>query len=357
VDAADLAGLRQPRDFPAISLVMPTHRHRPENRQDPIRLRSLLDEAGRRLRDLKAELPRGQADELLRSLEKAADQVDLQHAREALVLFAAPGGEEHAFVLPYVTVTERLVFDRTFATRDLVAAREQTWKYWVLALSEQPTRLWSGEGETLTEVDNALFPLHWGGVEKAERGTPNDSARRGEFFRQVERAMAETRKADRRPIVLLGVQRYLAYFAEFASQGLRDDVIGTVEGSFDQASGHELFERAAPVLAGEQRRRRDAALAQLEPARSEKRLAAGLEEVWELAGQGRIGQLMVEHGYLAPALIEDGRLLPADAADGEPVPDAVDELIEITMAAGGEVSFVPDDSLADHDRVAAVLRY
>lgn len=44
-----------------------THRTRSENRQDSVRLRTLLDEAGRRLKELRAELPRGQADELMHS--------------------------------------------------------------------------------------------------------------------------------------------------------------------------------------------------------------------------------------------------------------------------------------------------
>lgn len=357
MDAAELAGLRAPRTFPAISLIMPTHRHRPENRQDPVRLRSLLDEAGRRLKELKQELPRGVADEVMGSLEKAADQVDPQHVAEALVLFAAADGDQHAYVLPRVSVTERIVIGTTYATRDLVAAAQHTWRYWVLALSEQPTRLWAGDGEHLTEVDNALFPLSWGGTEQAERGTPSDSARRGDFFRHVERAMAEMMKADRRPIVLLGVQRDLAYFDEYASGSIKEQVAGTVEGNFDKASAAELLDRVAPVLAAEQQRWQQDAIDALEPARSERRLASGLEAVWELAGHGRIARLVVEQGYLAPARESDGRLLPADSEDGELLEDAVDDLIEATLNSSGEIVFVPDGSLAEYDRVAAVLRY
>ena len=44
----DLATLT-PSGYPAVSLLMPTHRTPPENQQDPIRLRNLLAEAKRRL--------------------------------------------------------------------------------------------------------------------------------------------------------------------------------------------------------------------------------------------------------------------------------------------------------------------
>ena len=44
-------------------------------------------------------------------------------------------------------------------------------------------------------------------------------------------------------------------------------------------------------------------------------------------------------------------------SDGEVREDVVDEAVERTLQAGGEVSFVPDGTLADRESIAAVLRY
>jgi hypothetical protein len=358
VDSSQLADLRATRTFPAVSLIMPTHRRLPENKQDALRLKVLLDEAAKQLKQLKPDLPRGMTDEVEASLRKAAGEIDLDHAAEGLVLYAAPGGEQHSFVLPRVNVSERVVIDTTFVTRYLVAARENTWRYWVLVMSEKPTRLWSGEGEQLTEVVDALFPMTYELHEAGGEGsTPVAGGDLAGFFRQVERAMEEVQKTDPRPIIVFGVPRYLSYLDELAIAPVKEQIIGSVQGSFYRATGPELSALVNPILAGEQANARQKAIEELSAARSERRFAGGLEEIWELAGQGRIARLLVEDGYIAAARRNDTHLLPADSAEGEPVADAVDDLIEQVLTTDGQVAFVPDGSLAEHQRIVAVLRY
>jgi hypothetical protein len=157
MDAVTLSELRKPRAYPAVSVLMPTHRSVPDNRQDPIRLRNLLSEVRRRLHD-DARVAPDAADHVLRGLERAADEVDLRHASDGLVLFAAPDGEHHAFTIGQ-PVDERVVVDTGFATRDLVAAYTRTPRYWLLSLSDQRARLWDGHGEELTERATAGFPV------------------------------------------------------------------------------------------------------------------------------------------------------------------------------------------------------
>jgi hypothetical protein len=67
-----------------------------------------------------------------------------------------------------------VVIDETFATRDLVYALNRLSRYWVLALSEKPTRLFEGVKDTLVEVENQGFPMTHTG-----RGWRRASARRG----------------------------------------------------------------------------------------------------------------------------------------------------------------------------------
>jgi len=364
VDASQLAGLHAPRPFPAVSLIMPTHRRLPERRQDQIRLKVLLDETRNRLREL--ELENRVVEELMGDLEKAAAQVDFDHTAEALVLLAARGREIHSFVLPYVDVVERVIIDDSFATRDLVAMLENTWKYRVLVLGRK-TRLLEGEGLRIDEARNALFPMVYDEAvplpeEKGRfspREFPVEEERRMQFLRQIESNLLETLKQDPRPVVVVGVQRHVTSFLESIRPVLAESVMGSVEGSFDNATPAEIAAVVAPVLVEERERAQRRALDELDGARSSRRFAGGLEECWELAGTGRIRHLLVEEHYLAPARLQDGRLVEAGGGDGEGefVNDAVDDLIEAVLRGDGAVSFVPDESLAESGRVAAILRY
>jgi ABC-type cobalamin/Fe3+-siderophores transport system ATPase subunit len=75
--------------------------------------------------------------------------------------------------------------------------------------------------------------------------------------------------------------------------------------------------------------------------------------------------LAVEENYQRTVNVTGEHLTPVD--DPEEVSpaelgttvleDIVDEIIETTLDRGGEVAFVPDDSLAAHERMAAVLRF
>lgn len=366
MDAVTLSDLRKPRAFPAVSVLMPTYRHAPDNRQDPIRLRNLLAEVRRRLGE-DARVSADAAEQVVQGLRRAAEEVDLTHAEDGLVLFAAPDGEHHAFTLDQ-PVDERVVVDSTFATRDLVAAYTRTTRYWLLVLSDQRTRLWDGQADSLTEVTRHGFPMSHElpdpGDERSGRLSPrrpHGEERHRRFYREISAALSAAEARDPRPVIVAGVTRDQAFFEEAAGASIT--LAGRIDGSLEGASPHELAERARPVLAAYEDLREVSVLTELEAARSIRRYAAGLDEVTRLAEEGRGAHLVVERGYFAPAVrSEAGGLVPVDGPLGalrgaDVVDDVVDGVIETVLEYGGDVTFVSDGFLCDHDRIALVIRY
>ncbi|MEU5881583.1 hypothetical protein [Spirillospora sp. NPDC047279] len=364
MDAVTLSELRKPRTFPAVSVLMPTNRTAPENRQDPIRLRNLLAEVRRRLRE-DARVTPGAVDEVVRGLEQAAGEVDLRYAADGLVLFAAPDGEHHAFTIDQ-PVDERVIVDTTFATRDLVAAYTRMPRYWLLSISDQQTRLWDGQGEELTEFTGRGFPIvpAEDGEERTTRHSPR-LARHGDeqhrqLIREVVAALHTVLGKDRRPVIVAGVTRHQAFFDEFSGPGVT--VAGRIDGSYEGAPAAQLAELARPVLQAYEDFREVAVLTELEAARSIQRYAAGLAEVMTLVEEGRGEHLVVERGYYAPAVKTEGELVPVEGPLGalkgaDVVDDVVDNIIETALEYGGEVTFVSDGFLVDHDRIALVTRF
>lgn len=73
---------------------------------------------------------------------------------------------------------------------------------------------------------------------------------------------------------------------------------------------------------------------------------------------------MVEEDFQRAVRLSDGHLTPVDGDAPEAGgfeegirEDIVDELVETALDKGAEVRFVAPDSLVEHDRIAAVLRY
>jgi hypothetical protein len=358
----DLATLT-PTGYPAVSLLMPTHRTAPENQQDPIRLRNLLSEARRRLEGDEG-VPREVAAQVYGEIATAAEHVDLRHTGEGLALFASPG-QVHVRLLES-PVQERVVIADTYEVRDVVADAARRHRYWALVLSEQPTRLWSGDGPDLVEVTSHGFPFTHEGPGGAQ-GLPRDygqnpsahrDGRHRQFFRDIAAALSGVDSLDSRPVFVLGVERYLSFFADAWGR----PIAGTVTGNYDHAGAHEVYQLLAPQLAAYTAMEQVAALESLDAARGANRFAAGLPEVWSLAHQGRGAHLLVEEHFHSSAWVHDDHLHPPEQephtdAAGVLLDDAVDDVVESVARQGGDVTFVGDDSLATDGRIALIVRY
>jgi len=140
--------------YPSISILLPTHHTSPENKQDPIRLKNLITETGNRLAQ---EFSGRNIAPLLDKLNNLYEKIDFQKTLDGLAIYVSED-YEGVFMLPF-NVMERVVIDNTFATRDLVYTLNRVPRYWVLVLSEKPTRLFMGTKNTLEEITTHGFPM------------------------------------------------------------------------------------------------------------------------------------------------------------------------------------------------------
>ncbi|NTU79011.1 MAG: hypothetical protein HGA45_06355 [Chloroflexales bacterium] len=358
----DILALAAARAYPCLTITLPTHRTTPDNRQDPIRLKNLMGEAARRLAD---EQGKRESAVVLQSLERLAETIDHERNLDGLVIFVS-AAVAHAEHVPF-TLPERVIVDARFFTRDLVYAYNRSPRYWVLALSEQPTRLFAAVRDDLEELTvGSPFPMTHAGRGGA-RPLPNDPAinasqlrdehHRG-FFRAVDQALGAYLTADPLPVALVGVDRYLAFFREVT--GHSEQIVTTLTGNHDQTSAHDLGRLVWPLVRESLAVRRTAIFSELEAAVGGQRSASTLGEAWRFAQEGRGATLVVEEGYHEPATVDPSGLhllLDGEASGPAALDDAVDATIAAVLEKGGRVVFVDDGTLAAHGRIALILRY
>lgn len=358
---SEILTIQSIKEVPSLTITLPTHRTSPENHQDAIRVRNLSDQAVNRL--LK-EFNRRELAPLLDRLEKLLTGLDYRNMLDGLALFVN-NHFSRTISLPF-TLKERVNIGETFLTRDLVYALNRTPRYWVLVLSEQPTRLYEGTYQNLTEVQTGGFPITHQGP-GGEQPLPGGfgikkSAYRDEylrkFFRQVNTALKSFFTEDPLPLVVVGVDRFLAFFNEVTDY--RDSILVTIKGSHDKTSPHDLVDlvwpRVKKALAGQRRQ----FLAELDKAVGERKFVSTAGEVWRLAHEGRGRILLVEEDFHFPARVDEtGRhLIPADENPSPGVmDDAVDDMIETVLQKQGRVVFVGNGQLKVHQGIALILRY
>jgi hypothetical protein len=354
---SELRSLQAHRDYPSVSILAPTHRTAPSNKQDPIKVRNLIGKATKRLH---GEFKKREVAAVLENLQKLVREVDWEHTLDGLALFASKV-QSAAVSLPF-RVKPRAVVDETFATRDLVYAYNRAAPYRVLVLSHTG-RLYDAWHNVLDEHTAKPFPMVHRGPRLSKRPGVfgiNPSAKRDEayrtFFQSIDAAVEAVQKANPLPLVVVGVERNLAFYREVTRQAAA--VVGMLAGNHDKTSPAALGKLVWPVFEAGATVRRTEALVRLDEAVSAQRHTSGIDQVWRAVAGGKCGVLLVEKDFKYPAdLSPDGdRLLPYSGRGAGALDDAVDEVIERVLSAGGEVFFYPAGDLDVHQRIAAVLR-
>ncbi|MFJ4923874.1 chemotaxis protein [Streptomyces sp. NPDC088725] len=360
-----LRELRATRTYPAVSLTMPTHRGEPNSEEDAVRLRNLLADAGHRL-EADPDVPRQARTAVREQLGKAVADVDLRATLDGLVIFA-DAQEYQVWYLPRF-VPERVVLSDTYLTRNLVAAAAQSHPYWVLGVAAGGATLWSGSGDSLHEHHGDGFPMApspdtWDAEREQRIGdTPStfsdEETRR--FLRLADNAVGTVLARQPRPLYLAGLAPALALLEQAGSAATRAAVGRLVKGGLTEGPAPVLLKELRPVMEEHGRRKTDGMLTRLDDARGRRTFAAGLDEVWESVREKRAEVVALEESYRLTVRVRDGHLVAVvdESATGQDIrDDIVDELVETALDGGAEVVFLPEDSLATHDRVAAVLRY
>ncbi|MGW2613706.1 baeRF3 domain-containing protein [Streptomyces sp. NPDC001500] len=357
---ATLSALRRPRPYPAVSVLTPTHRREPENAQDRVRLRNVVAEAKKQLEHDPAVTRERRAD-VAGQLDRALAEIDLAHSEDGLVIYAAPG--EHQVWSLARAVPERVVFSDTFLTRNLVSAQAAERPFRVLSVSADRVTLWHGGVDRVTEARGGGFPMTRSrenfDAERRQRIGDQPSTFRDEdtrhFLREAEAAVARLQREDPRPLYVTGEPAALALLDE---QGpAARDAVHVPHGGLSHGTPEAVWQAVRPVLDEQSRRDAEAVAAELDSARGHKTFAAGVDELWQSAREGRVRLLAVEENYRVTVRDDGEHLVPAASGDLDARDDIVDEIVEQCLETGAEVRFLPDGALGAADGLAGVLRY
>ncbi len=348
---------------PSVTLTLPTHRTAPDNHKDPIRLGNLVKEAVHRL---ETEFGKRETADVTAQLQELADGIDHEHNQSGLVLFVSKD-YHNAFRVPY-RLAERVAIDDNFLTRDIVFAMNRSPLYWVLMLSEKPTRLYLGQREELTETHEHGFPQEYSGpgagssVSSGIGANPSQQKDRAleAFMRDVDASLLNAVQEGPFPVLLVGLPQNLSAFREVTKHA--DFIMREMPGGHDSLNAHELGELIWPEARAALRERRREIFEQLETAQGQSRTVSDLNEAWQAAIDGRVDVMVVEQSKSYPAQVSpDGRsltALPTGKEEGaDAYADAVDEMMEAVMQHGGRAVFVEDDELKDYGGLVMLTRY
>ena len=375
-----VAGLFRACEPPCLSLYQPTHRHRPENQQDPIRFQNLvkaLEES------LLQKYPRREIRTLLDPFLALAEDRDFwEHTLDGLSVLGARGVfRVYRLQRP---VAELAVVADSFHTKPLLRMLQSADRYQVLGLSRQEIKLFEGNRDALDEIDPApgiprtiiealgdeLTEPHqtvasYGGV-----GGSHSSMHHGQggresevdidaerFFRAVDRGILEHHsRPSALPLILATLPEHRQLFHQVSHNPfLMEEGIDIYP---DVLPVDELRLRAWQVVEPHYLERLDGLIEEFGTAKAKDLGEEDVDRVAKAVVAGRVATLLVEADREVPGRIDaaTGNIEFGDLADPE-VDEVLDDLGELTLKMGGEVVVVPIERMPTNTGIAAIYRY
>ena len=338
-DPSDVERLRSVVGFPLISMIVATTPGPSLGHGEILRLSAMLVEVEQRLRnEVAVDVAIGLAD-LCRSTV-----VDLleEPTGHGFAVFVGVHGAE-VFRLPHRPV-DRVVIDPTFATRELELAVSLSPRCRVVVLGSDAARMYLVGRGLCVERSTASFPV------------PSPIRRSGitTYLERVAAGISRDRGSADLPLVLVGPWLMIFNVARFAGV----EPLAMVDHRVRDPEADAILAIARSAMASAAAGECDRAFDRLDDADNNGVSIVGLDAVWEAAIQGSIELVVVDREFSKGGIVDpaDGSALWVDdpTAPGV-IDDVVDELIELTKLAGGDVVFVNRGELG-FDRIAAVRR-
>lgn len=363
---------------PFISLYQPTHRHNPENQQDPIRFKNLI-------RDIENSLKQKYDKELIAKIMKpfnsiAEDNTFWNYTNDGLAILAS---KDQCVVYKLSrTVEEIAVVANSFHIKPLIRVFQSADRFYLLGLNRKEFKLYEGTRYGVEEVvfdedtpttvsevlgdqftDSYLNPSAYGGA----GGTPmfhGHGGRKDEididterFFRYVDRFVMEnyTKPADL-PLVLVSLDEYHGIFKDISHNPLlMEDGVKT---AFDTMSLDDLKEQSWKVMEPVYVEKTKKLVDRFEFERSKFFGSDDVAQVVKAAVENRVDTLLIESERVLPGSInkETGQLEEGQLDDPR-VDDMLDDLVELVLGSGGHVVLLPKERMPSTTGVAAIYRY
>ena len=341
-----------------ITIIMNSHRTKPDNIQDAVTLKNLIRDAENRLL---ADTTKRDAGKLVEKLNALADEIDHNYNLDSLLLFV--NHEIAEFTRLPIHVEDRVVIDDTFATRDLIRAMHKESHYYVLVLSQENARLIEALNDKVVKEYKSPFPMEnkqFFTRNKAEDAIASrKSSLIAEFFNLVDKEVNAIRKENPLPVLICTVEENYPEYLKIADH--KESIFTTfLNKNRMQEKDHAIVTEASKIVEEHLATKNADRKTELLKAVTDNKFLSDTNEIYKAIKEGRVQTLFIEQGLFQPAVLEGDEITYVEAShrsDKGVIDDIYDEMIGMNMNFGGDVVFLPKGELEKFNGFGAITRY
>ncbi len=334
-------------------------------------IRSLLDEADRRLRD-RDDLSHDERAELNASLERAQTLLESDLPAEGahgVAVFASRSADLFEVLRLPRPVRNRVEIGRSPLVGPL--ARLERRERWCVALvSRRDARIFRGSPDGLREIEqihDTVFGQHdKGGLAQARYQRGIEKEKDDHLKHTAEALMKHHKRRPFQHLVLGGTREVVADFESKLHGYLTERLAGRIEVDVDHSTPEQVLSASEPCFdALDVEREREA----LERLGEGTRAASGFDDTLRVLNERRVETLLLDEQFSAPGVScpecgwiggGDERTCPADGRELEVREDLTDAAIELALQGAAEITAMRHCREEFEERtggIAALLRF
>ncbi len=363
---------------PFISLYQPTHRHSPENQQDPIRFKNLVREIEV---SLKEKYPKKEIKPIMDTFIRLSEDKEFwNYTNEGLAVLYAEG---QAIIYKLNrTVKELVVVGENFHIKPLIRNFQSADRYHALGLNREGFTIFEGNRYGFDEVDldadiprnirealgdqftssyltvgryagagvGGVFHGHGSRKDEIEKDTER-------FFRFVDKVVLDHYSRPMElPLVLVALPEYHTLFKNISHNPyLLEKGVGV---NYDILTVDKLKDRIWEVIEPIYLKKTSDLVDRFGEAQAQDLGSDDKVQIAKASVENRIETLLLESDKIVPGRLnkETGQIEEGELIDPE-IGDLLNDIAETTLKFGGEVVILPKERMPTDRGAAAIYRY
>lgn len=328
-----------------VSIYLPTHRNAPENKQDRIRFKNLINQAEKELED---KFGLRNPSNFLKEAEKLYQDVMFwTHATDGLALLIDEKSTQISKLVG--KIPERLVVGDRFHLLPLLNYYEFMNESYILDIAKDRFRLYFGSQEGIIEVETADIAQNFdelfddtdtqGTTHYSRRSSPSalEELETEKYLRYVAKSLAEFRREQNIPLLVFGTTEVLSLFREYSKGEL--DIFRMIDKPLGSMHINEIYDELKEVLLPRYEKEIESHLIDLNDEIARDRGTDNESLVLREAPTGRIETLFI-------------------AADmGGLIEEEADKLVQNVLTTDGRVILIDEGITPFPMGVGAIFRY
>lgn len=353
-----LQKLATEKNSPCVTISLNTHRTHPDNKQDEIVLKNLLDEAKERV--LK-EFDKRAVANLLENLETVHAEIDVNHNLDSLHLFLSNDTKE-IVKSGWPTNNQGVQMSETFAVRSLIKNYVRSENYLVMVLSQSGVHLYQAENDSIVkEIKNDDFPFgenrHFNkNAVKLSDAEYQDNLLK-EYLNTVDKALVKVHAETNLKCVIIAENDNWSKLQEVAD--MPNIYIGHATLDTNNTKTHQIVKQSWTIIEEQQKTKRAAAISSMREAVAQGKVLTDLQEIYQAAIDGRGDILMVNQEFRQAVVMNDERTftLVDDVTIEHAIDDITSNIAWEVLSKKGTVHFTAQEELNDLGKIVLKTRY